>query len=311
MSINLTLSVILVLTLLSATNAQRSRSKARSSNPTPPKTEKPEVNVRSSTPPPQVGNPRPFDLATAKLPSNFSGHDIKALYNEMSSRFTGAKKDEFETTEEFHARVQRQSMAPVLGGLNKEGVFAFTLTNSSGETIYDADRQVMTVAVALSRASKNVYTESNKKALTSQVEMNTETYEGSNAMGAKVQVTRTIGKNYEVAISNYSDFGMMRYIDSRTRDLGYTSDIHAQDTILIAVPMDIAIAKRVKDHLKVLAVVRLREPYTFEGTFYAKPTFKDPKEYFVEYHYLNSELLELWVYDNTTGQIFVKRKPNE
>jgi hypothetical protein len=129
-------------------------------------------------------------------------------------------------------------------------------------------------------------------------------------MGAKVQVTRTLGKNYEVAISNYSNFGMTRYIDSLTRTLGYTSDLHAKDTILISLPMEIATAKRVKDRLKVLAVVRLTEPYTFEGTFYAKPTFNDPKEYFVQYYYLNSELLELWVYDDTTGQIFAKKKPN-
>ena len=68
-------------------------------------------------------------------------------------------------------------MAPVLGGLSKDDIFAFTLTNSSGEIIYDADQRKMTIAVALSSASKDVYTTSTQKALTSLFEMNEETYE--------------------------------------------------------------------------------------------------------------------------------------
>jgi hypothetical protein len=168
MALNPTLSAILVFTLFIPTNPQRRESTGRSSNPNPAKTQRPEGRVRSSASVPQVPASRlPFDPSAEKLPSSFSGHDIKALYNEMSTRSTGAKKGEFETTGEFHARVQKESMAPVLGGLNKDGVFAFTLTNSSGEIVYDADKRVMTIAVALSRASKNIYTESNQKAMTS------------------------------------------------------------------------------------------------------------------------------------------------
>lgn len=179
---------------------------------------------------------RSFDASAEKLPPKFLGHDIKALYTEMSARSSaGAKKGEFETTEEFHARVQREAAEPVLGNLAKNGLFAFTLTNTSGEALYDADQRTMTVALVLSRASKDIYTSSNKKALTSKGEVREDTYEGSNAYGAKVQVTRLFGTDYQIAFTNYENFGFARYINSRTRSSGYTTDIHANDAILIQV----------------------------------------------------------------------------
>jgi hypothetical protein len=231
-----------------------------------------------------------FDRSVVKLLPNFTGHDIKTLYKEMSTRSAGAKKGEFETTEEFRVRVQRENAAPVLGNLDKNGIFAFTIENYGGETLYDADQRIMTVGIRLSDAWKDTNVESDKKALTSQSESSEETYEGSNAYGAKVQVTRLSGKHYEVAFSNSSQFGMTR-------------------SILIQIPMEVSTAKNVKDHLKSVAVVRLLEPYTFEGVLYDKPTLNLPKEHFYQFYYLNTELLELWVYDDTTGQIFAKKKP--
>lgn len=328
MSFKFTLSAVLLFTTLLSPNAQNTRSRSRARKPTPPNIPSTVSKDKSNNPAaPNVQDNKPnarsgdetspihfletnFDPSVEKLPSHFAGHDIKTLYNELSTLAAGAKKGEFETTEEFGARLRRENSGTLLGKSEKNGLFAFTLLNAGGEAFYDADQKIMTMAVVLSLASKDVYTPSDKKGLVSQSEGSEETYEGSNAMGGKVQVTRHLGKDYEVALRNYSNFGMTRYVNSRTRSLGYTTDTFANDAILIQIPMDVATAKSVKEHLKVLAIVRLLEPYTFEGTLYDKPTFDRPQEYFLQYYYVNAELLELWAYDDTSGQIYSRKKLN-
>ena len=285
-TLSTTMSIVLMLLL--STNAQETGSGVRSTS----------SGERSH---PLTAN---FDPSVRKLTPNFVGHNIKTIYNELSKRSSGAEKGEFETTEEFRSRVQRENTAPLSGNLDKNGLFAFTLTNSSGEVFYDADLRMMTVAIVL----ENVSTTSDKKAMTSQFDLSEEKYEASNAYGAKTMVTRMLDKNHEIAFGNYSNFGKTRYVNSITRKLGYTSDIHARDAILIQIQMEVGIARKVKEHLKALALVRIIEPYTFEDTFYRKPTFNDPKEYFVHYCYLNTELEELWIYDDTTGEVFAKKK---
>jgi hypothetical protein len=251
-----------------------------------------------------------FDIQVDKLAPGFTGHNIKAIFKDLVTKKDKAVKGEFETTAEFEARLQRETQVPILGRLDRNGYFAFVINNSSGETFYDADSQVMTIAIALGSGSESIYKDSNKKALASHVEVKSEKYEGSNAYGAKATVTRNLGEYYDVAFQNYSRFGVSRYIDSRTRSEGYTEDAFAKDVIIVRIPMDVALAREVKSRLKILAIVNLVEPYTYEGSFYEKPTISRPDEYVIQYHFLNTELLQLWIFDESTGRIFAKQKPS-
>ena len=59
---------------------------------------------------------RPFDISVDKLPPGFKGLPIKLIFEELETR-SARVKGEFETTEEFQARTQREANAPVLGSL--------------------------------------------------------------------------------------------------------------------------------------------------------------------------------------------------
>jgi hypothetical protein len=251
---------------------------------------------------------RPFDIQVNKLPPHFKGHDIKSIYRELAARRGKAEKGEFETTPEFEARIKRENDAPILGGLHKDSYLALVIENASGEAIYDADLKTMTMAVALSSGAKNSYTPSDKKALTSIGNSRLEKYEASNAFGAKTIVDRISGIDYNIAFSNYMSFGLSRYLNSDRAKRGVTDDIFANDVILAQIPMDVALARGAKARLKILAIVKLVEPYTYEGTHYSKPTMDSPSEYFIQYYFLNTELIELWIYDDATGQVLLKKK---
>lgn len=295
----------LIAVFLSVTVAGQAQRRPRPAIPPPPQ---PSKAAPASPPALAATDIRPFDIRVDKLTPGFAGHDIKAIYNDLMARKNMAVKGEFETTSEFEARLQRETEAPILGKLDRRDYLAFVLTNSSGETLYDADAKIMTIAVALSSGAENVYTKSDKMALTSQAETKSEEYEGSNAYGAKATVTRHLGINYNMAFSNYSPFGVSKYIDSGTRSRGHTEEFFAKDVFLLQIPMDVALAKEVKVQLNILAIVKLIEPYTYEGTFYDKPTISRPTEYLIQYHFLNTELIELWVFDRSTGRIFIKKR---
>lgn len=273
--------------------------------PAPPAQPSKAVPVASTT-----ADVRSFDIQVDKLPPGFMGHNIKAIFDDLVAKKEKAVKGEFETTAEFEARLQHQAQMPILGKLDRNGYFAFVIENSSGETFYDADSQVMTIAIALRGGDESIYEKSDKKALVSQSESKREQYEGSNAYGAKAIVTRHLGTDYDIAFSNYSGFGVSRYIDSGTRSRGHTEDYFAKDVFMVRIPMDVALAKEVKAKMRILAIVKLLEPYTYEGSFYDKPTISRPDEYFIQYHFLNTTLLELWIFDESTGRIFSKQKPS-
>jgi len=258
---------------------------------------------------PAAASATAFDIRAEQLPPNYSGHDIKAIYKELSSRGAGATKGEFETTEEFRTRVRQEASTPIYGGHRPDAYFAFKVTNTMGETFYDADRQVMTLAVALDNASKSFYRPSDKKSLSVEYDSKTDSYELSNVYGAKVPATLRFSNHHEIAFKNYKDFNVTRYLDSRSRRLGYTSDSFARDAILIELPMNVTTAKKVKKDLEILAVVKLVEPHTFGDTFGARPTVAEPGGMLAQFYYLNAVLSGLWVYDKTTGQIFIKVRP--
>jgi hypothetical protein len=201
----------------------------------------------------------------------------------------------------------------------KSGYFAFQIYTGEGkaEILYDADRKIMTVAVFLLN---------NKRNLITRFEFNgRDKYEATNAFGAKTLVTRTAVTYYYLDFANYEDLGASRYLDAAASSLGLTydnlyrdaqprhswakdADKFARDAFVFSMPMDVATARRVKTNLKVLAVVRLVKPYDSQIDRHLAPTFDQPIETVERSYFLNTNLAELWVYDETTGEVFARRK---
>lgn len=92
---------------------------------------------------------RPFDPGVKRLPANYQGIDPVVLYTKLMARRKVAQKDEFETTEQFRLRIQKEASAPLLGTITVDSIMAFRANGI--EARYNADQEMMDVAVDPSR----------------------------------------------------------------------------------------------------------------------------------------------------------------
>lgn len=249
---------------------------------------------------------RSFDASVDALPRSYSGHDFISIFNALKARTETAKKGEFETTEAFRQRVEREQKLPIFGSLGLDSVYAFT-TNDV-EAVYNADEQAMNVALDVGRVWGMARLESDGKSIKIKIESKTSSYEASNSYGAKTMIDKTHGNFYEVAVDNWQTFNVSRYLPKFARENGFTSSVHFKDAIQARIPMDIPTAMKAKDNLRVLIICRLKEPYFKEGGNYKKAMMTDPKEIYMFFNYLNAEVSELWFYDRDSGQVFLKIK---
>lgn len=83
-----------------------------------------------------------IDDATAKLPANFHGYDIRKIAELLEAR-RNIVKDEFETTAQFKERLEKEQKKPLLGSIEL-GDFLFFEVDGSFK--YDADEEEMSVS---------------------------------------------------------------------------------------------------------------------------------------------------------------------
>lgn len=90
---------------------------------------------------------RPFDLSVDRLSVFYHGTDIRALYEKLLARHASMQKDEFETTDQYHRRLQQEEAKPILGTLTADSVMALELRDVSAT--YNADEELMNVSLTL------------------------------------------------------------------------------------------------------------------------------------------------------------------
>lgn len=88
-----------------------------------------------------------IQLDVENLPIKFSGNDIKAVAENVEKR-QQLTKDEFETTQQFRERVDRENAKPVIGNLNYNSLFIF---EALPDFKYDADTERMLLVPRPSR----------------------------------------------------------------------------------------------------------------------------------------------------------------
>lgn len=124
-------------------------------------------------------------------------------------------------------------------------------------------------------------------------------YVGQNTYGTKVTIEKTSANVYELLIENFRDFERI------PRDTSHTF----RHTITAKLEMTPAEAMAAKPNLKVLALVRLRDPHILKGYVSHKPTVSEPRDTFAVYQYLVGEVKEFWIYDYPSGRIHAKWRP--
>lgn len=200
----------------------------------------------------------PFNLDQKRLPPNYHGMDAELIRERILARSRQAQKDEFETTEQFRQRIRRLEAEPFAGNLTTDSLLAFEVAQLT--TAYDADNALMKVIAAPYKL----------RAL---------------PRAASLRTPPIIEALAYMEFANSTDFG----------PTGSSGDEHP--SIVESIKMDIPTARKAKESLRALAVVRLRSPYITERGY-------PPRS-------LYAELLEVWFYDLTSGEIYAKTKVEE
>jgi hypothetical protein len=254
-----------------------------------------------------------LDLMLDKLPPQYMGHDPEKLFNILKQQQKTSKKGEFETTEEFHSRIQKQREAPILGDLTIGSTFIFQIPRTTGtpytlgtyniKAAYDADHKVLEVAALLD----TYYLDKKIKYFSSrEIYDPKKHYEGTNAFGTQVTVEVHHSKHFKVIINNYQSFPLIKYISKENRDLGLKDSSYALDAYVVRLNMDNSSARIAKENLSLLVVCKIIPPFTTEDTFSDKATILSPIESSRKDSYIYTNVLELWFYNISTGEIYAK-----
>jgi hypothetical protein len=232
-----------------------------------------------------------IDITADRLPKNYYGNNADAVYSSLVKEEKKEVKGEFETTEQFLKRVENKKPAPFYGSIQKNGLYAFKEENTSIK--YDADLSLFQIGISFYYIKTGYQSEGNAnfnaKSINSTNEKTYHKYNASNSYGASTMVTEVITRRTNIAFSNYAEF--------------FKNDICIKATL--------EEAKSTKEHIKVLFIGELESPF-FSSTFdHDKPTMDSPTEITTTNNYIYLKLIEVWIYNQKTGLILKKIKPDQ
>lgn len=213
---------------------------------------------------------KPFNISQARLPASYNGHNPIDVSNKVRKLLLG--KNEFETTDQYEARIDKAK--------ESLGLYGFLSLNDvdAGEyekVSYDADTQEWTAKIA------GVYIES----VVSITIMSGEkgSYIGQNAFGAKTRVSKREATRC-----------MVKFIE----------DIDGLSNIILKFPMAMDEAKRIKGSVKILYIGSPIK--STRDTSYWEPDINYPYSTKAEILFLDMRLKEIWLYNYKTGEILLK-----
>ena len=200
--------------------------------------------------------------------------------------------------------MQLESQQTIVDSLNYGDVFAFQVHYLTAN--YDADRQVLTASSSLSEVwRKGLNIDPNWHSLVllvSDLPGNSETEIRTNAFGAQKSVSRDWSTQYELAIRNSAAFKRSHHAGS--------SGSAPEQAFVLSLPLSRADAPTVKERVKLLAICKLVKPYTSEVHIHRSPTIDLPFDVLRHYYYVHAQLLQLWLYDSSSGRILARSTPN-
>jgi TonB family protein len=239
------------------------------------------------------------------------------IYKLLAARKAALTKDEFETTTAYQLRAERELARPLTAQLAISDVLAFQSEKYNLGVTYNADLKILKV-VAKSDQPTEGFERNNAEKRCFKVKTIFEaerTYVAANALGAQARVTVHDSHSYGISFSNFRNFDMQKYLGeeelkfAREDEIAdFVMSVSAKDAIIESLKLDASAAKRAKENLRALFICKLVPPFTSSGTGYKQATLDSPVEQTRNYHYLTVELMEVWFYDITTGQVFAKQK---
>jgi len=217
------------------------------------------------------------DPGAEALPPHYAGDAAEVVFSAMEL----PKKGEFESTAAYESRLAQRTNAP------REAKFII----QPEEVSYDADRQMFVVRVkemdyyvGNTRLDKHLLEIKNTTRSGS-------TYVASNAFGATVTVSDSDSISYGVSWGQGNQ--------------GLDVTEHVQH--FVEVPVSSLEAPALKPRLRILLVCSGLSPSIAKNTVTFRPTLNLPISGSVEHQYLDADSVAVWVFDDETGRILMKK----
>jgi hypothetical protein len=290
-------------TILTRTAAAQARPKHRVQGRVP----------QTTTPTGPTYSNAPLDLDADRLPPGYMGNDPVGIYN----RLIPPRKSEFETTEAYTARTQY---------LTREETFAFLTGNwpVGFQTKYDADSKQMLVTVQGSSGVHEGYSvDRGRTAFVFRDDTVSSTYTGSNAFGAKVDVSSLSSQTYSLIPSCAYCNGLEHFGQALKFSTGIaTTRTYLGTKYSVSLPLAPEVAEALsggfggggalahsRPRLGVLIVCKTDpgvQPVAVSGFEHFTPTMDTPIEHTTHHHYIKARVLQFWFFDRQTGEILLK-----
>ncbi|MBK5276535.1 MAG: hypothetical protein JJE30_16005 [Desulfuromonadales bacterium] len=160
-----------------------------------------------------------IDSNLEKLPSNYYGNDPKSIYDAIKKRNRSAVKGEFETTEQFQKRIDKENSLPIIGQIGPKGLFSLQARRT--EVNYSADISELSVDIELQKVSEPMgygiqklinpsykvssYIENSKEISLTSEEKGSRSYAAQNRYGASTVVSESNYESYGAIVDNYRE----------------------------------------------------------------------------------------------------------
>jgi hypothetical protein len=239
----------------------------------------------------------PLDLSQTNLGHDFVGHDIAAVVEAIKNSAALKEKSEFESTTEFENRRAAFIGQPLYASVAPNSYLAFVVDEDPilhPMFKYDADSQILMVELA--GRAQTFFMDKERSTLDGVLIrrslLDRDSYVGSNAFGAKVEVERAYFEEYGVVFSPGS--WMFQASEGFDREFEYL------------LPMGPDEARALKADAKIVVVCRLAPPWYHEGAHGHDPTISDPYESKVGDNYLQVVPEQIWIFNHGSGEVIRK-----
>lgn len=256
-----------------------------------------------------VSKEQSFDPTLEQLPAKFDGNNFTSILRFVEKNLVKREKSEFETADAYEERL-KNTLRAILPNLSN-GYIAIVAHNAPAKTTngYIKSTPGKNVADPISwryqpeqqNLEVTAYSETlfcpdvsmvNQVTITD-VSSKERTYIGSNAYGARVEVseidTRRDGISFdEKSFRNQTDYSYNTF--------RFNSNIEPEK------------AQSLKSDIAMLFVVRLKPPFSLKCERHKSPTIDDPSAINFYFRSLFVDVAQVWLFNYRTGEVLRKTK---
>jgi hypothetical protein len=197
-----------------------------------------------------------IDLNCKRLPINYQGNDIIRLFHGLSECSNIVQKKS-ETTEQFNKRVETEESKPIYNKLGLSDIYSFRIDPKSE---YDADNRKMNIYITNDKVITgfNIIDTEIIGIKIKELSSTSTKHLGKNSFGSTKEITDHQSKTAVLALHNPLEGFQWEY----------NRELHEQDIKFSINDIAPDIAKKLKNKLKVLLIVKLENPYISEGQYF-------------------------------------------